>query len=187
MESGSLPCCSVGYYLHWNQHRCVGLYGLLVQMPSCTTLTVHLFHTDNWCMGNHHMNWFISWLVPPSCRYAFRCDEQWRVVTLTLLLFFVRIVMMLTGEHPSVQEFIMAIIWCLQLLFSCRRSRLRVRVLTDVRVLMIHTHPYLASASVSLAAHGVRSIGGIAALCNDPLLHMQCSLFLVRECIGITI
>ena len=72
-------------------------------MPSCTTLTVHLFHTDNWCMGNHHMNWFISWLVPPSCRYAFRCDEQWRVVTLTLLLFFVRIVMMRTGEHPLVQ------------------------------------------------------------------------------------
>ena len=45
----------------------------------------------------------------------------------------------------------------------------------------------LASASVSLAAHGERSISDIVALCNDPLLHMQCVLSLVRACIGITI
>ena len=53
----------------------------------------------------------------------------------------------------------------------------------------MHTATPFATASVSLAAHGVRSIGigDIAALCNDPLLHMQCLLFSVRECIGITI
>ena len=101
LESGSLPCCSVGNYLHGNQHRRCRFVRLMIGSNAKLWIRWRfIYPTNNWCLETKIWTGSLAGWNQHLADKIFQWDEKCRVETLTLPIFFVRIAVMPTGEYP---------------------------------------------------------------------------------------